>query len=748
MNENIHNEKVASFQVKVKEHENDVIEGKKVAHDINEFIELHTELNGVIKEYEDLYKDTQDEKYKIELDAYLKEELDYLDLISELMDNLEKYHDTIGVVDTNEIQQEWEDVRTMVIKNNLSRSLKRMEKLAKNDEKYASLYEEYKTKHDKLLDKAINAEYRFIKKFTLEQNTTELESDKVDKTPAVLLNEEVYEKMNLSEKINYLEIIMQNIEKTSGKKRTGVVNGKRIDVTKKYYARYVKYSSMLNNLYEEKKIEEENIINNVDYEDLGAKIEDQISSEINSIDIEKYWEARNQMSENKRAISVMEIRSESAKEEECIHVESIDGKSIKILKTDLETFENIEKNNNQTFEIIETIMVNNNDQGLNKEELEALFSNENSEENDKSIKDKMVEKIKFLRKNGEPSESLSSKIKGFLGEYCTFKKTRRFIEIASLARMFEKRGYSKEESLELAKRFIEPYKTLKNNKISDENKKNLFGKASDAIKSYFDNSNDSLEENVEEVNQSKLQEILKAAKSLPKKASQYISKVKETKKPKNKLKLREDVKKRVRRVAVTLGFTAMLTAAAYSSSKNAKVDNSPKVTIENDSSKNDDMSIKDTNPNAGITEEISNVISENSTNIDELAEDLGEKIYEQANQNEELATDNTQEVSIGNVFTTDIDAPIYTNMYDASQEVNQKNAYFEAESNREITGIAYDFNGSMVLLDANDPDLEAKKSALESNGAKLVAVRSENEAAKGYEGYFNIDDINMGGRSR
>jgi len=835
MNESIHNEKVAAFQVKVKEHENDVIDGKKIAHDINEFVELHDELNGVIKEYEGLYKDTQDVRYKIELDAYLKEELDYLDLISELMDNLEEYHDKIGIVSANEIQQEWEDIRTMVIRNNLSRSLKRMEKLAQNEEKYATLYNEYKSKHDKLLDKAINAEYRFIKKFTLEQNTTELESNIVEKTPSLLLNEDVYEKMNLEEKIKYLEIIMKNIEKTSGKKRTGVVNGKRINVTKKYYARYAHYTSLLNNLYEEKKLQEEEIIeyatkteispeakalkeemnklsdrierlayhdnmavdfsettnvilpdgtiyrilktdvehfeelkqryielkgkydnlatlnNGIDFENLGTKIEAQVSNEISSDDIEKYWSARHQTEENRRAISVMEMRAEEANEDECVHVESIDGKQIRILKSDLETYENIEKNNNKAFEVIEKIMLKN-DQELNKEEQEALYQaiSEINNDSNKSIKDKIVEKIKFLRKNGKSDESLSNKLKGLLNEYSIVNKTKRFINIATLAHLFRQRGYDKEEAKQLAERFIEPYELLKSKKHSDDQKKNMFSKASDAIKSYFDTSNDEIENEEIKEKEGKLKEILKAAKSLPKKAAQYISKVKETKKSKDKSKLKNNVKKHWKKIAVTLGLATVITVAANSCQKDKTIDTNPKITTESDSLANENPDLY-----AGITEEINESLS---AITDEELESLGSKIEEQANKEEEyeniqqedvtVPVEDVQDIYIGDVFTIDNNAPIYTNMYDAKDEINQKSAYFEDNSERIVTGIAYEYNGSMILIDKNDPDKDAKMAALEANGAIQVGVRSENEHSQGYEGYYNIDDINIGGRGR
>lgn len=97
----------------------------------------------------------------------------------------------------------------------------------------------------------------------------------------------------------------------------------------------------------------------------------------------------------------------------------------------------------------------------------------------------------------------------------------------------------------------------------------------------------------------------------------------------------------------------------------------------------------------------------------------------------------------GDTFTTT--GTIYKTQYDMASEENNVKTYFDALSVRKIGGIVYDYNGEKITIFDNDSDAEAKKKALENNGAKQIGYvgRNENANYSGYEGFFNEDDVNF-----
>lgn len=763
MNESIHNEKVASFQQKVKSHENAIIEGEKVAHDLNEFIDLHSELNNIIDEYVTLSNQNSNPKYKLELDTYLKEELDYLDLIEQLMNNLENYHDIVGLVDSNMIQNEWEDVRIIVTVKNVERSLKRVSKLIElhpEETKYSELYNTLDKKYKKIVKKAVEAEHHMITRTDMEINSVEIDSKEVESD--VLVNDAAYEKMNTSEKMDYLEKIMANMEKARGKKRTLMINGARKNIVKKYADRYLKYNAMLNNLSLEKEKEEQEL------EDLAKKIEIQTEQEIHAENVEEYWVLREEMQEIERAISVLEINAEYASEEVVVHVTHPNGRSTRVLKTDLDTYSTLEEKAKEN----ETKFVEFMEQhGI----LTDAYLEGNSEDEKKQ---QIMDEINFLQKIGIHTEAIAEQIKDLTSKYFKVEKRKKFFAIANLTHLFKKQGYSQEEAAEMADAAYDPSELQNDKNVTNQEKNRKFSEIFKSLASTVLGTDDEAldadfvpveEDNISLKDKIKMNaykhvggalgymhgvamdvkpyasKALKAIKSIPRKAGNFVSKIKNIKKPVNKEKLKEDVKKRAPQVAILLGFTVVMAATAYSSSK--EVTNGKDISIEID------------DPNSKVDDIVEHLFQD----TEKQAEEMGEKVYEASNKVFEESveqiqtqtadvTENTisetENVQIGGVFTTDEGAPIYTNMYDASKETNGKNAYFAPESNREITAIAYEYNGTTILLDMDDPDYEAKRTALETNGAVAVAVRSQNEASKGHEGYWNIDDINMGGRSK
>lgn len=764
MNERIHNEEVASFKEKVKSHENAIIEGKKMAHDLNEFIDLHGELIGIQEEYFELAQRNDDPKYIEELEDYLREELDYLDLINCLFNDLENYHDTVGLVDSNMIINEWEDVRIMVTYYNVQSSLNRVESLIEahpEEKQYADLYKELKRQYKKLEKKVVEAQHHMIDKTDTKVNSAEIDSKEIEANLAV--NQEAYNNMNSSEKIDYLEKIMVNIEKARGKKRTLIVNGERINISKKYADRYLKYNAMLNNLYLQKEQEEQEL------EEIARNIEIQTEAIIYPEYLEEYWELRDEMFEIDRAYEAMLIRASSAESGSLAQVTLPNGNSVGILESDLEAFENLSekaRNNEVNFEEVMII--------YGAPAIDGMTESEKI--------DSIWDEIEFLQANGVEGEELKAQINDLVATYYKNEKRKKMVTISNLSYMFRKLGWSKKEATEMAKIAYNPEKYQKDKNVSNQEKSSKFSAIFKSITAAVASKE---ENNEKDVNKMPLKDraemgaykhvfgaagymggvaldikdfatkALKAVKSMPKKGSEYISKITENRKPVNKAALKEKIVKRGLQVGAVLGMVVLMHAAAKSGSKNDALI----VDLDNNNKLNNETNIEQS------TEVKQDDYDKLIDEIEKEAEAMGDKIYDEVNKEDinkdqgKVETDgimsdeqevvNSNEIKIGGIFTTDENAPIYTNMYDAAQETNGKNAYFEANSNREITAIVYEYNGSKILLDMNDPEYEAKKTALETNGAVAVAVRSQNEQSQdlnNYEGYYNIDDISMGGR--
>lgn len=822
MNERIYNEQVASFKEKVKTHEEAIIEGKKIARDLNEFIELHEELNDIIDEYKVLSQKSDNSKYKQELESYLKEELDYLELIETLMDDLDKYHDVIGLVDSNMIASEWDDVKVIVTIANLERTLKRVSILINTypeEQKYKESYDRINNKYEKLTKRAIEAQHNMLERTEMNLNSVEAET-KDDES--LLINEVAYEEMDLSGKIKYLETIMDNILHTKGKKHTIVVDGERKNISKKYVNRYMKYNAMLSNLYMEYAEEVDFIAN------LGERIESQTNQALEAQYVEKYWSVRAEMQDIQDKVNALVEDAKFAADIAIVHV-TFNGKSIRILKTDLKQFEALEQKSEQVHDQFEAIM---SEYGILTEEYQE-------EKTDDEIKEEIIEKIRFLKQSGVESEALDETIKDLISKYCKVEKRKRFTSILGLTRLFKKQGFSKEEADRLARICYNPEGFQKSKGVSDQEKNTIFNNIFRSLSSSILNP-EIIEEEYIHSNKKSFKEkmnigvdhvkkyaakALKAIKSMPKKNGNFVSKIKNVKKSKNKEKLKSDMKKRIPQVALVLGMAGIIVyGASKADFKTVNVGNNSnnKPNIESESSPimadekieqiiaDAENSINESLEQVDIESNVNETINKSDHDIEDIAENMGEQIYdamekdekteqiiadaennineslgkvdiennvnESINQSgsdieniteqirdsiekedvaeqpiipEESNIDILQGINIGGIFSTNDDAKIYTNMYDASTENNGLNPYFAASTNRVITGIAYSYNGSTILLDQNDPDFEAKKTALEANGAVLVAVQSQNEESQdknNYEGYWNIDDINMKGR--
>ena len=111
----------------------------------------------------------------------------------------------------------------------------------------------------------------------------------------------------------------------------------------------------------------------------------------------------------------------------------------------------------------------------------------------------------------------------------------------------------------------------------------------------------------------------------------------------------------------------------------------------------------------------------------------------------------TTNVGFDDTFVIKEGADVYTQDVHAANEQNGVSPYFEESSIRDVAGIVYEYNGTVLTIYETEEDAKAKKAAIEANGAEQVGVLAMNENAdeKGYEGFYNSEDIELSeGRGR
>jgi hypothetical protein len=746
-NESVYVLEITELKNKIKTHENDIIEKRKVANDLNEFNDLYTELNGILNDLTKTYKSTNNRLDKEKLDSYLREELDYLNLINSLFDNLNNYHDVVGVSSSESIKNEWNDVFYIVLNRNLESTKTRLTGLASlYPGEYDLRISETDAKIKEIEKNVLKAQKNMMDKKEIVVNIIEKESTTPDNAN-IHFDEDEYSKMSLDERISYVELIMANIEKAHGKKNIINVNGEKKQICSKYVNRYRKLNAILNNLYIEKNNEEEQVVEDaMKFGNISMALEDEFNDEKDSYLQDKIvaYKSIKETSGKKIYDMIMKVESNATKYDTVVVALPTKTKlSVPILKTDLEEF-NIES---KKFKDANTF-------------LNSIFAEE-----EKVEKKSIIADIAFLMKSGKVSVELKEKVNKLVERYKTNKKKEKLNITTDLALIFQKVGTSVKESQLYAKYVYAIDNFKKNKNISDVEKKSIFSNILNKLKK---------EETIEEEkkdNKIKMaayglsgaalgsfyatklditglyNKVYNAFASISNSKKDHTAKIKKQHKPINKEKLKADIKKNAPKIGVVLGMSALIGIASYANQKNIIIDHTKTI-------KEDNLELPS---KISLEEKIGDLISNevnyenveevnNTENVDNITNDVVENTSyvdseEALNEEQEYATEN-------NYFTVKDNAPIYTNMYDAATNSNSLNPYFEADSQREISGIAYEYNGEMVFLNKNDSNFEEKKAYLESDGAREVAVLATNEHDSDYEGFYNIEDINLGGNSR
>ncbi len=902
------NENVEKYKDKVHNHEQSVIDGKIVVSELNDFINLHQEVNDVIDEYQSLYNETNEKEAQEKLESYLYEELDYLNLIKNLLDILAQYHQEKEITDSQTIHDEWKDVHLVIVSNNIKRSLNRIKLLKEqfpNEKKYEDLEQELQNKYSEIASDALNSCQKIINKSEL------IDEEEQENTAELKIDRQKLNQMELDDAIVYVEQIMHNIEQVKGKKYRVIVNGEHKQIFKKYKNRYMEYNVLLSQLKAKKEEEEEAIIDEID-NDLIDTIDhnslEAVRTEINQLfanvfdnseittvmyfgevvsictsDLERFNELY-QEEQKLRIQSLYENYSNalsnqglSLENEKIAIKEKIHLVKNSWIKWDFLAMQTIalvslylEKENNEELKTNTAIAQLLNDAGFNNFQVNDLmdrladFKQENRKDNtnefeniismsdhldsildyifdlfdkadqdqykdaekisvnyfggeyfilksDKELYDKLykeqeelrqklnqssivdiediderkntlLQQIKMLKEYGVKGEALSVQINSLLSEYYQIEKRKRYSSLSAMTHLLEKQGYSKDEATSLAADAYDFIQMLNDLTKSNEEKMSVYNRIKNAFKSFGKTEEDEKLEKQEGI-KDKINPIRKIAKKtiskvnettskfiarLPHQKGNFIAKVKSIKKPKNKELLRDNIKKRAVGAALTIGLgVVMVMGASKSNNSSRTTDVSNQITNEStidNTNENNKIDFQNVLPNVVIDADLLDSEAENinNDNIFDAAQvgmqneissnDSITNVAEENTMSSVAAEDGLQvleENILANTFTLKENAKIYTDMYKASAQVDQLKPYYPTDSVRDITGYAYSYNGNMMLLNENDPDFQAKKAALEANGAVLTAVRAENNVdQQGIEGYYNVNDIQMNGPSR
>lgn len=407
MNEYLHNPKVANLQILANTFENNVIKGTKCAHDLNEFNSLYQELKDIIKQYKALFLETKESKYRMDYESYLAQEIDFLNLMKELMACLDGYHDVIGFVDGNEVQTEWDNAKQIILYRNIERQIAILhQNYDVDDVTYKGQYQALIQKYEAMRDKVIKAEAYIVLKATTKYNTMEVTTSLDKKQNFYTLDNSFYDQLtSLPDKISYIQLILDNIEQAKGKKTFLTYAGNCKEIATKHVWRYSEYIGLLNNLKKQYYLEEKELIQE-DSKDLLLRAYQYASI----------------------VVAIYKLRKEALLSERVTNVTSIDGNEITILKTRLEKFQEIALKYQELKQVTPYL----------DEKSKFMYSKDIAEyeKNDEKRFD-TYKKIQLIKVSGKDKKNASGALKILEKNLNDFLDGKRFVILSNMKALFK-----------------------------------------------------------------------------------------------------------------------------------------------------------------------------------------------------------------------------------------------------------------------------------------------------------------------
>ena len=242
----------------------------------------------------------------------------------------------------------------------------------------------------------------------------------------------------------------------------------------------------------------------------------------------------------------------------------------------------------------------------------------------------------------------------------------------------------------------------------------------------------------------------------------FIRKISDKFKNKNKVKNiseEENSKKRnIKVAAVALGLIATTMIGSFVPGMFKKKNNSNRGNIKptsyvedvTEESTIEDEVIYTTNNNNNETENVAETKETDNnmiTNNDIIGANENNSIKEiEDNSNIDVNNYYNYTISFDDKVTINDNSYIYGSSYDAAGEKNSMTPLFDGSYERDVMGVVYNLDGNIYTIYSSDSHAYEKADELISKGAKEEAVlvtRSDLVYTGQYEGYYDIDDVNV-----
>lgn len=658
---------------------------------------------------------------------------------SDAMNRIEELgNSTDRIVEQKTYQQDNEKIKT--VSKEMKKSIK---------EAIPAITRLYAVADDKMIDYEVDAE-----------------DFKEENRKNITIDEEYLNTLSLVERMEYIKLVMQNIINFRGQKRRVKYNGEIVSIPEKHYGKWIKCQTKMKECMRQY---EKEIVNPLLEEQNEKKYKEEYAnlySEFQQV--------------NDRLLSLTENAKGYMNTNQVVAVASLNKEPLYVLKTSLNRFNTyfIEYKRLQK-ELLRFGERNN----LKVPSIESIENVEIAEKDLYSQIYILKEENYKRAKSGEDTSTVETKIKELQAKLFQMNQGKKFAVFANLKVLFRSTLPAKDISTFYAGVTEKPERLLKSKEYTDKEKESILKDILEKITRSFSNvkgqtdKKNTLKEKKE--NSALVKNVLLEQVSKVKRGINLLPRFKEKVFKIGSIREARNEK----RLAVAVSSVAVVSAAFVGIQGLSNLQTSKEVinTKNIETNKEDYLMLSNTTTASLLKEmEVSSKTSSMSLENDYLShaetnklnalfkeqEDTKKNVVSpkkeppkevQAVSHAEIITpkeakelENKVEddyVDFGDTFTIK-DKEIYQNYLDAANKENVLKASNSVDNVRMVDGITYEYNGAYIFISNTQEDAEAKKAALENNGAKQVNYRGVNE--NGWEGYFVDENVTftMEGRGR
>lgn len=656
---------------------------------------------------------------------------------SDAMNRIEELgNSTDRIVEKKTYQQDNEKIKT--VSKEMKKSIK---------EAIPAITRLYAVADDKMIDYEVDAE-----------------DFKEENRKNITIDEEYLNTLSLVERMEYIKLVMQNIINSRGQKRRVKYNGEIVSIPEKHYGKWIKCQTKMKECMRQY---EKEIVNPLLEEQNEKKYKEEYAnlySEFQQV--------------NDRLLSLTENAKGYMNTNQVVAVASLNKEPLYVLKTSLNRFNTyfIEYKRLQK-ELLRFGERNN----LKVPSIESIENVEIAEKDLYSQIYILKEENYKRAKSGEDTSTVETKIKELQAKLFQMNQGKKFAVFANLKVLFRSTLLAEDISAFYAGVTEKPERLLKSKEYSDKEKESILKDILEKMNRSLTNAKDQAAKmkNTGKEHTTKIKNILveqvskvrRGINLLPKnpKITFKIGNIRETK---NKKRLALAVGTVAAVSCAYVGIQGLMNLASSNEVVNTKsietntedylmLSNTTTASLLKEmevSSKTSSMSLENDYLSHAETNKLNALFKEQEDTKKNVVSPKEEPPKEvQAVSHAEIITpkeakelENKVEddyVDFGDTFTIK-DKEIYQNYLDAANKENVLKASNSVDNVRMVDGITYEYNGAYIFISNTQEDAEAKKAALENNGAKQVNYRGVNE--NGWEGYFVDENVTftMEGRGR